>query len=53
MTMYNPGDVVSWTSLNGTYTGVVESTKGGYIIVRLDGGKCIVADEKSLNHAKQ
>ena len=42
------GDLVTWDSLNGPKHGRIERVDGKQALVRLDNGKCIVADFRSL-----
>lgn len=45
---FHIADMVAWKSVAGVRVGYIESFEPEGILVRLEGGRCIIANEKSL-----
>lgn len=43
-----PGERISWRTLNGTMSGVIEDEQELGYLVRLDNGKYVIVDSKSM-----
>ena len=44
----NPGDRVTWETVNGPRTGIVEYKHTLGYLVRLDSGKCVIVHPRSI-----
>lgn len=43
-----PGDRIAWMSIKGPQSGVIETKFGNGWLTRLDNGKCVLVNEKSI-----
>lgn len=44
------GDRVTWETVNGPRSGIVEDKRTLGYLVRLDSGKCVIVNEKSIKN---